>query len=538
MTETTTLRVLHLDDESTVLSTTENYFERFEDDITIETTTNPSDALDRLETGAYDCLLCDYEMPGMDGLAILDRLQGDGPDVPFVMYTGRGSEDVASEAISQGADDYLRKDEGVDHYERLASTIRDAVEDHRAAASTGPGAETGNGPPAHSGSPVDAMVSVDADGRITEIDDQAASLLGSSPEQLRSSRLTENLAGEWTAVVAANVETALTTDAPVGFSLEQSGTTVHGIVRPDSDGATVQFAGEAEAPSTTAHASAVGGQRLVVETLVESLPELFHAFDTEGTLVHWNERVTDVSGYSDEELDLMTVWDLVPAREHRAVADAVDGIIESGTPDRIEIHYLTRQGYEIPYEFTGAPITNEAGDVVGVASLGRDVTERKARQDRLEKTRRQLDMALEETDTGVWIFDPTTTTVTPHGKTAELFGVDPDETDGTVYTQQIHPDDYDAAIEAVRRAADTGEPYDSEFRVQIDGTDRWLESKGKVITDGTDETPEMFGVITDITERKAREEELRTLRQRFERFAENVQDGFFLLSADYSEMLR
>ena len=123
------IRVLHLDDEQGALTTTENYFERFWDGISIETTTDPDAALDRLrdDTDEFDLLLCDFEMPAMDGLSVLAKVRDAGLDLPFVLYTGKGSNAVKSEALAAGVTTYVEKGEGIDHLEALAEQIEEAV---------------------------------------------------------------------------------------------------------------------------------------------------------------------------------------------------------------------------------------------------------------------------------------------------------------------------------------------------------------------------------------------------------------------------
>ncbi|WP_136716427.1 response regulator [Halorientalis salina] len=125
------ISVLHLDDERGALTTTENYFERFEEGIEVETTTDPEGALDRLEADpeAVDLLLCDFEMPAMDGLSVLAAVRDAGLDIPFILYTGKGSNAVESEALAAGVTTYVEKGEGMDHLESLAAEIEEAVAD-------------------------------------------------------------------------------------------------------------------------------------------------------------------------------------------------------------------------------------------------------------------------------------------------------------------------------------------------------------------------------------------------------------------------
>jgi PAS domain S-box-containing protein len=99
-------------------------------DVSVET--SGTAALDRLDaTTDVDCVVSDYRLPGMDGLELLERVREDDPDLPFVLFTGEGSEAIASEAFSLGATDYVVKTGETDQYDRLADGILDAVDRYR-----------------------------------------------------------------------------------------------------------------------------------------------------------------------------------------------------------------------------------------------------------------------------------------------------------------------------------------------------------------------------------------------------------------------
>lgn len=96
--------------------------------ITTVTETRAGDALETFDGEAIDAIVSDYDMPGMDGLELLEAIRDRDPDVPFILYTGRGSEDVASDAISAGVTDYLQKDDDLSNYDLLATRVVGAVE--------------------------------------------------------------------------------------------------------------------------------------------------------------------------------------------------------------------------------------------------------------------------------------------------------------------------------------------------------------------------------------------------------------------------
>ncbi|WP_273837635.1 bacterio-opsin activator domain-containing protein [Halococcus sp. PRR34] len=127
------IRVLFVDDEQRLVEVAARFLEDLQESFVVVTETSASDALDRLDhEGVPDCIVSDYRMPGLDGLEFLEAVREEHSKVPFVLSTGKGSEEVASEAISAGVTDYLRKDTGTDQYAVLANRIENAVAQRRA----------------------------------------------------------------------------------------------------------------------------------------------------------------------------------------------------------------------------------------------------------------------------------------------------------------------------------------------------------------------------------------------------------------------
>lgn len=125
------IHVLCVDDDTAVLELTKTWLSRT-GDFSVRTETDPRDALAVLrdETSAVDAVISDYQMPDMNGLAFLAQVRERHPTLPFVLFTGAGSESIASRAITAGVTDYLRK-HGRDQYDLLANRVRNAVESDR-----------------------------------------------------------------------------------------------------------------------------------------------------------------------------------------------------------------------------------------------------------------------------------------------------------------------------------------------------------------------------------------------------------------------
>lgn len=126
------MQVLHVDDEKPFLDLTKDSLKRIDDRFEVDSVTDATTALTRLQTKDYDCVVSDYDMPTQDGVSFLQSLRQQNIDVPFILFTGKGSEDVASEAISTGVTGYLQKGGGTEQFQLLANRIEQAISANRA----------------------------------------------------------------------------------------------------------------------------------------------------------------------------------------------------------------------------------------------------------------------------------------------------------------------------------------------------------------------------------------------------------------------
>jgi|GEM_PF-3212011 len=102
------ISVLHVDNEESILNITKIFLEKT-GKVRIDTVTSPHDALKILEEESFDALISDYEMPAMNGLELLEEVRKTCEGLPFIIFTGKGREDVVIRAFDLGADFYLQK---------------------------------------------------------------------------------------------------------------------------------------------------------------------------------------------------------------------------------------------------------------------------------------------------------------------------------------------------------------------------------------------------------------------------------------------
>ena len=125
------MNLLYVDDEEILLDITKRYLPKM-GNFNVETAASAWEALKLLQQNSYDAIISDYQMPGMDGIAFLEHLRNNGHDTPFLLFTGKGREEVAIQALNAGADFYIQKGgKPKAQFAELANSIYHVVEKDR-----------------------------------------------------------------------------------------------------------------------------------------------------------------------------------------------------------------------------------------------------------------------------------------------------------------------------------------------------------------------------------------------------------------------
>ena len=124
------IRVLYVDDEQGLLEIAKSFLE-LSGDMVVDTAISAKEAVVVLDNCRYDAIVSDYQMPEMDGIEFLSLLRSQGERTPFILFTGKGREEVVIKALNCGADFYLQKGgEPTSLFKELEHVVRDAVK-HR-----------------------------------------------------------------------------------------------------------------------------------------------------------------------------------------------------------------------------------------------------------------------------------------------------------------------------------------------------------------------------------------------------------------------
>jgi PAS domain S-box-containing protein len=129
------ISVLYVDDEPGLLEIGKLFLER-SGLFSVDTVTSAPEALEVIREKGYDAIISDYQMPEMNGIEFLKQVRASGFTLPFIIFTGRGREEVVIQALNEGADFYLQKGgEPVSQFTELVHKVQIAVTQRRAEAS-------------------------------------------------------------------------------------------------------------------------------------------------------------------------------------------------------------------------------------------------------------------------------------------------------------------------------------------------------------------------------------------------------------------
>ncbi|WP_247001519.1 PAS domain S-box protein [Halosolutus gelatinilyticus] len=258
------------------------------------------------------------------------------------------------------------------------------------------------------------------------------------------------------------------------------------------------------------------------DNTLDAVDDVFYALGSDGTLERWNESVSEITGYVDEEIASMHALDFFDETDREVIASAIVEGFETGQV-RVEAKIRTKNGGSIPYEFIAASLENPDGERV-LAGIGRDITERKAHERELTK----YETIVETINDGIYVKDEEARFTMVNNAYAALTGYDRDDLVGKPASLVVDEDTIARSREILATPADEDEDRPTmEAEVQTADGDR-VPVEGTFATLQTDDREQReVGVVRDITDRKRRERE----RRRVIRALEAAREGISLLDA-------
>jgi PAS domain S-box-containing protein len=552
------LSVLYVDDEVILLEITKLYLTSL--GFLVETSDSGPRALKMIENTRYDAIISDYQMPGMDGITLLKEIRSRYPNLPFILFTGRGREDVVIEAIECGADFYLQKGGSPKpQFAELVHKIHRAVQLRREEIALIESEARFNQVAENAG---EWIWETDKDGLYKYCSSAIQTILGYQPEELIGKKYFFDL-------FESETRDAQTSQVQILMKEHHSVKGVFGdyqhkngekVILQSSGSAIFNVAGDL-----------IGFRGIHQDVTDQKRNEV---------IIRLNEkrltRAQEIGKSGNWEFDMKTglLWGSENAIRmfgyHRPAGTITVEEIESRIVERDRVHQalvdLVTQGKEYNIEYTVIPADNspqktilsiasiepdEQGAGSKVIGVILDITERKRSEDEIRRMSEDISAAYEELISNeeelranyqalaqsekhyrilaenlkdvVWILDTETNQfryVSP--SVLQLRGYTAEEVMAKPIDDVLTPDTASEIKELIKKRAELyragkGESYYTNLIEQPckDGTTIWTEVISSYYTNEETGTVDLRGVTRDITERIAAEKALEKSEERY-----------------------
>jgi len=245
--------------------------------------------------------------------------------------------------------------------------------------------------------------------------------------------------------------------------------------------------------------------------VIDALPRAIIVTTADGRIALWNRRAEELYGWSEQEvLGRSTIDVLVPLLDRETAEQIMDSVVSGERWDG-DFSVVRRDGDTTRVYVVDTPIIDDTGAVVAVVGASEDVTEQRLLEQRAADLAEHLALALDAGELGTWRWDLATGETLWDEKLEALFGLEPGTFPGTfdAYVSLLHPDDAPSVLETVERALAEARRYTVEHRVVwADGSVHWLQGKGRVTLDESDQVTGTLGCVLDITDQRQAAERL------------------------------
>ncbi|MDN7023298.1 PAS domain S-box protein [Methanoculleus sp. FWC-SCC1] len=522
------IHILHVDDEESLLDITRIYLEQREQ-IRVTSSVSATDALKDIRTGRFDAIVSDYQMPDIDGIEFLRRIRAAGIDTPFLIFTGRGREEVVIEALNAGADFYVQKGgRPGSQFAELAHKIRRAVERRRAERSLKSSEE--NFRTIFETAP-DLILSVDRSGTIVECNSRITDVLGYTRKEIIGKPIdafvhTDSFPST-RETLSATLDRGSVRNLQCRMIRNGGGTRnvrINSSAIRNQDGEYYRSVCIIENVTRRKQAQKeVLAEKERLKVTLRSIGDGVIVTDTDGRIVLINRVAEELTGWSEEAASgrpLSEVFVIINEETRAPCENPVEKVLESGKIIGLANHtaLIARDGTERLIADSGAPVRDGGGEIIGVVLVFRDVTEERRRDEEIRRYEREYRQLADHLPHIVYKADTDGNIIFMNQSGLAAFEVTEEAILNQPFMPNIHPDDLPAGLRVFDDLLTTGTPitnFECRF-VARRGTGRVFPVITNVtaIRDSEGRITGTQGIALDISEKKKIED---TLREREEK---------------------
>jgi len=245
-------------------------------------------------------------------------------------------------------------------------------------------------------------------------------------------------------------------------------------------------------------------------SIVECCNDAIIGKTTEGFVTSWNPAAEAIYGYSAPEMIGQSISKIIPPDRQKEFETILDRIRQNLRISHYETERVRKDGQIVSVYLSVSPVKDKAGNLVGISTITRDITERKRAEAALQESEAKFRALSDLVPQLVWACTPDGLNVYFNQRWVEYTGLSLEESYGRGWNTPFHPNDKQAAWDAWNHAVHTGDIYRVESRLRAgDGSYRWFLIRGVPLRNASNSIVKWFGTCTDIDDLKRAEEALR-----------------------------
>jgi len=521
-TERRNATVLVIDDEEDVRLATVDYLSSVYQFV-VDGVDSGETALSLLEKKQYDAIISDYKMKGMSGIDLLKAIRSRGDDTPFLIFTGRGREEVVIAAFENGADGYVMKGGEVrSQFADLAQKVISLVEQRDIEKRLWEIQERFK--EIYVNSPI-AIELYDKTGTLIDVNPACCELFGiHSSDEVRGFHLFDDPNIPTESLLLLKKGESIRYQSLFDFELVRKqnlyATTKKGKIHVDVQ-ITPMYEGEHQISGYLVHVIDITdkilaeehlkSQKRLLDQVLHTIPSPVFAKDRNGRYTICNAAFEQYIGMKKDEIVGKTVFEIAPHNLALIYYQKDKELFDRPGTQLYESQVRYADGSLHDVIFEKATLINENGDAEGLTGVILDITERKRVEDELRNTNRLLEGILDGIPDIIGIQKPNHQVIRYNKAGYEILGLTPEQVVGKpcyTFIGRTTPCEICATSRAlISKKREMIEKYVPELK-------RHIICRSNPILDEHGDIQLIVEQVTDITERKQMEDAIKQSNQK------------------------